>query len=145
MNVISSKKAEQLPDELNDIISSFLPTDRLDLWQNKADEVLPPVVLNSDNKQEFYKFVSNESIIHIREYYKSQPAIILDVIENIIWLGLSNLYCGFNSNHTIEYIKDIIELMIKEGVDLPAFDKVKMLSVSERRGWGEYTEIQKYL
>lgn len=143
--VINEKRLENLPPALDDIICEFVSSNRLDLWQSRADEVLPSVILNEKNDESYYEYISYAIVLPLREYYKSQPSIVNDLIEKIIDLGLSNLYCGFDTNFSLPYIEQIVKLMNEHSIELPDFGKVASCSVKERHGWGELTNMSNFL
>lgn len=70
-------------------------------------------------------------------YYKTQPKIIIDLIENLIWLGMSNLYGAFDTNISLAYLNNIIELLSVYNVDLPSALFLSQYPVEDEGGWGK--------
>jgi hypothetical protein len=143
-NVIISESFEEIPEFLNVILKNYTATSRLDTWQDSIDEVLPSVILNQENGINHYKLISYEQVLDLRRYY-SKNELVTDVIENLIWLGISTLYVGFNSNTTFGYVKDVIGLMNAHKIDLPDFSIISSFSVNERGGWGNLVDIDDFL
>lgn len=144
-NVIELKHLDEVPEELDNVIREFLPTDRLDLWHEKAEELLPSVILNNENAREFYEYNSYDSVLKLKQYYEVQPQIICDIVEELIWLGISNLYGGFDTDISFGHLKVIIDLLVKCQIDLPDFNIVKTCSVVERNGWGDRTSMSNFV
>jgi len=143
-NVIVIKSSESIPEFLDVVLKSYTNASRLDIWQNSTDEVLPSVILDQKNEANRFKVISYEQVLILRYYY-SQNELVAKVIENLIWLGMSNLYGGFDSNITIEYVKDIIGLMNDNKIKLPDFAIINSCSVNERRGWGDLIDLNIFL
>lgn len=143
-NVIISEGLEDVPEFLNIILKNYSATSRLDDWQGEVEEALPSVILNKENDLNYYKVISYEQALDLRVYYlKNQQ--VADIIENLIWLGMSNLYGGFDSNITFEYVKDVIGVMNDNKIQLPDFSIISSCSVNERGGWGSRIDIDDFL
>ena len=143
-NVIISKSLEEIPEFLSVILKNYTATSRLDTWQDSIDEVRPSIILNKENDPKHYTLISYEQVLDLRRYY-SKNELVKDVIENLIWLGISTLYVGFNSNTTFEYVEDVIGLMNAYKIDLPNFSIISSYSVNERGGWGNFIDIDALL
>ncbi|RFZ95135.1 hypothetical protein D0C36_06300 [Mucilaginibacter conchicola] len=132
---VESRSLPDIPKVLDFILKDFTNSSRLDVWQDSANEVLPSWILDQEKNADNYKAISYEHALVLRRYY-SESQLLTDVIENLIWLGMSNLYGRFDSKITFEYVKDIIELMTANNIQLPEFSVVSSHSVDENRGWG---------
>ena len=136
---------EEIPEFLNNVLNEFVESDRLDLWQEKVDELLPSYILDTNHNEESFEFVDYHIIIQIREYYQKHQQIIIDIFENIFNMGLANLYGGFNSNITMPYLIDIISDLNLFKIKLPVLKTVKDCSVDEHHGWGVRTKISNFI
>jgi len=143
-NVIASKHFDNIPDFLDIILKLFTLSSELDVWQDSADEVLPSVILDSKNEISRFKVIPHEQILALKVYYL-QNELVANMIEHLIWLGMSNLYGGFNSAFTLDYVKDVIDLMHSNKVELPNFLIVNSCSVNELGGWGNRVELDSFL
>lgn len=75
------------------------------------------------------------------EYYSSQPKIITEILEDLFWIGMSNLYGGFDSNISFPYIESIVLLMGENNIPYPDIDILTRFPSSDMGGWGERTSI----
>ncbi len=142
INTLSLNK--EIPCLLNSVLVEFVESKRLDLWQEKVDEVMPSYILDKKHNKDAYEFIDYEQIIQIREYYLEQPQIIIDIYENIFWLGVSNLYGGFDTKITMPYLKGIISDLISFKINLPDMNIVKDCSILDHHGWGNRTKMNIY-
>ncbi len=143
LNAIKEQKLEPLPDELEDLIHEFVSSNLLDVWHGKVENILPSFILDDDNHEN--KHLSLKIVIKIKGYYIRQPAFLVSIIDDLFWLGISNLYSSYKSEISFSYVIGIIETMNKEKISLPSFNKIENCSVEERKGWGELTDMQKYI
>jgi hypothetical protein len=142
---IDKTGAEHLPDILLEMIYEFVSSNNLDSWQQRADEVLPSTVMDEINGEDYYKFLNMETVIVYRKYYKNQPILIKELIEELLTLGMANLYCGFDSNITYPHVEEIIKLMEDHKIQLPEFSIIEHCSVGERHGWGEGVNMSDFI
>ena len=56
---------EEIPEFLNNVLNEFVESDRLDLWQEKVDELLPSYILDTNHNEESFEFVDYHIIIQI--------------------------------------------------------------------------------
>jgi len=139
-NIINIKGLEDIPEFVNTILRSFTSSSRLDEWQSEVDEVMPSIVLDEKNDETYYKLISYEQILGLRRYYLENK-LVADTIENLIWLGISNLYGGFKSSDTFQYVKKTINLVNDNRIELPDFSVISSCSVNDRGGWGNPVSI----
>lgn len=129
--------------ELNELFKEFISSDRLDIWHTKVEDILPSFILDVEVINNEY-FPAN-IIEEIKCYYKKQPPFIVDIIENLFWLGISNLYSGYDSENSLKYLGLILEKMDEQSFALPDFEIIRGCSVNERHGWGELDDLNNYL
>jgi hypothetical protein len=134
-NTINNKSLEDIPEFLDVILRTFTMSSRLDDWQGEVDEVMTSIILDVQNAESYYKLISNQQVLELRKYYLKNM-LVADMIENLIWLGISNLYGGFNSSNTFQYVKKTMNLMNDNRIELPDFSVISSCSVNDRGGWG---------
>jgi hypothetical protein len=142
---IKETGAGHLPDVLLELIYEFVSSNSLDSWQQRADEILPSTVLEELNGENYFTFLNTETVLVFRKYYNTVPAIIRDLIEELLLLGMANLYCGYNSNITYQHVGEIITLMKDNKIELPEFSIVEHCSAEERHGWGERVNMSDFI
>ena len=145
LQVIKAKQLKPLPIELEKIIIQFVSTNSFDLWQEEVDLFIPSRVIDENNDLSANDILPEEIKLNLKKYYLSQPKILIDIIESVIWLGMSNLYGEFKSEITLPYITDIIKLLINENIELPDFNLINKCSISQRKGWGDITVMDNFL
>ena len=60
-----------------------------------------------------------------------------DVFLEVLSVGRANLYKKFENDITLNHVLNIVNLLNKNNIDLPVFDKhLKFSDVSENEGWG---------
>lgn len=143
MNEITYNNSDKLPIELDSLFHEFVSSDKLDDWHSKVEDVIPSYIYDkAEDKSDFF---SSQSIQEIKNFYASQPSYIVETIDDLIWLGVSNLYSGFNSEKSLKCLKSILEKMYKYAVPLPSFEIVKDCSVSQRHGWGNSDDLNRFI
>jgi len=145
LNTIQKYKLEPIYKPLDIILKSFVETDQLDDWQGRVDEFMPSRILEVDFPLIHCVASTDKKSNGLIKYYSEQPFVVLNIIEELIWLGISNLYGGFDSKHTFPYIKQIVKYLEEENIDLPNEGILKIFPVSEDRGWGERIDIDSLL
>ncbi|NCD71133.1 hypothetical protein [Mucilaginibacter agri] len=143
-NAIISKRLEDIPKFLKVILEKFTATSRLDEWQDGADDIMPSLILDDEDGIKHYKVISNEQALELQHYYLKDK-LVSDIIECLIWLGVSNLYGGFASKITFEEVKNVIELMSYNKIELPDFSIISSCSVNENGGWGNRVDMDTFL
>jgi hypothetical protein len=145
LEVIEKESHVNIPEQLNEILTEFVSSDQLDLWHNRSGEALPSIILDEKIGPESYRYLSNETVELFRNYYLSSPEIVREVIESLMWLGISNLYSKFMSSLSLEYLGDIIEVLEHNKVELPNFSKVEHCLIKENDGWGAKGDLSTFL
>jgi len=143
-NAAKSKGLENIPGFLDAILKTFTSSSRLDDWQSEVDEVRPSIVLDKEKDRNYYKLNSYEQVSELRNYYLKNT-LVADIVENLIWLGISQLYVGFNSDSSFEYVQDIIDLLKDNKVELPNFSIISNCSVNVSNGWGNSVDMDIFL
>jgi hypothetical protein len=144
-NLIEQRNLNPLPDSLEAVLKEFVESEALDNWQSAAEDFLPSYILDDEIDIGSFNQISKDTRNEMALYYLSQQAPFKEVVEALIWLGISNLYIGFESNITFPYIEEIILLLLKDGITLPDFKNVEACNVSQRGGWGDITKMSLFL
>lgn len=142
LNTIEHCKYSSLPNELDALYNEFLYSDKLNEWHSKVEEILPSFIL--DTNGEIPEYFSIETVQRIKEYYKKQPPFLVDMIENLFYLGISNLYVGFNSENSLQYLNLILQTMADHLIPLPDFEKIRYCSIADQEGWGNKDNLINY-
>lgn len=143
MNSIDYNKLIPLPSELKELFQEFVSSDRLDEWHTKVEDILPSFVLDVDEvKNEYFPL---DIVDRIKDYYKKQPTFFVDMIDDLFWVGISNLYVAYSSESSLKYLELLLGKMNEQFVPLPDFGKVEKCSITQRHGWGEYDDLKKYI
>ena len=135
-------EANPLPLLLKDILYEFVESNELDIWHSKIESYIPSFV--------FYDYPSTDSIDQsinpeVLSYYLIASKVLLEALENLIWLGVSNLYTSFDSNLSMERLKDLTDLLWVNEIELPDPNRVSDCSIMEDHGWGKARLVQDYL
>lgn len=142
-NSIQNSNSNVIPLELNQLFEEFVVSEKLDAWHTKVEDVLPSFILNVE--QPTTEYFDNSVVNKIKQYYCEQPPFIAEIIENLFWLGISNLYVAYSSENSLKYLKAILEIMDSESLPLPDFGVIERCSASQRHGWGESDSLSNYI
>lgn len=132
LNVIEHRKYSSLPVELDELYNGFLYSDKLNEWHSKVELILPSFILGTN--EEIAEYISIDTVRRIKEYYEKQSLFFVEMIENLFWLGISNLYVGFNSENSLEYLDLIIISMNNHKIPLPDFEKIRHCLITDQEG-----------
>ncbi|URZ02610.1 hypothetical protein [Clostridium felsineum] len=100
---------------------------KMELWETKIKLLLPEEL---NNKTLSYEFDYDEDLEE--EDQKFLTNIFLEVLS----VGMANLYKKFENDITLKHVKNIVNLLNKNDLDLPSIDKIKFSSISENDGLG---------
>jgi hypothetical protein len=67
-----------------------------------------------------------------------------DIIENTVWLGISNLYGRFDTDITLGYLEDVITIMVNQKIRLPDFSIIANCSIKNSDGWGQVIDMSSF-
>jgi hypothetical protein len=144
-NMIPKYNLPSLPDKLNQTIKTFTISVELDEWLLFAEEVIPSTVLENYNNEKYFEHFLISDIIELREYYVLIPDQLLNIIEELIRLGISNIFAAYNSEDSMPHIMKIIEIMNTSNTDLPNFEIISDCIIKNGDGWGNECDMEKYL
>ncbi|NFI55789.1 MULTISPECIES: hypothetical protein [Clostridium] len=105
----------------------FTSFSKLELWEMKVIILLP-------------ECLDNNTLSHNFKYYKDiteeKQNLLTSVFLEVLSVGRANLYKNFENDITLKHVKNIVNLLNKNNIDLPSIDKIKFSKVSENDGWG---------
>ncbi|WP_423735444.1 hypothetical protein [Chitinophaga caseinilytica] len=145
MHVIEHGNVMPLPESLGIVLKEFVESEKLDKWQDEAESYLPSNILEERIDIKPFKSILKERREELALYYLSQKEPFTKVLEALIWLGISNLYVGFDTSITFTYIETIVRLLLDYGIALPDFEKVETCHVTQKGGWGEITKLSLFV
>ncbi|WP_156173313.1 hypothetical protein [Chryseobacterium gallinarum] len=141
----SSKNTPDLPESLKKDIEEFVSSDRLDIWHENIEEVLPSIIINNSFNSGYYEIIDEKYYNDLREYYTNIGSDSCNLIENLLNIGASNLFGAFDSTISIKYLNNIISILKDNNVYLPDPERVAALNVEEKNGWGNTVSMKDYL
>jgi hypothetical protein len=141
--IIYFQKLSKLPEELDNLLHEFLTSDKLDDWQFKVNDILPSFLLETNKIDNEY--FTQEVVLKVKNYYISQPDYFVDFVDNLFFIGLSNLYIDFNTEYTLSYLKLLLQTMEKYVVPLPDSKLIVECSIEQRHGWGDCSDLDYFL
>ncbi|REC80459.1 hypothetical protein DRF60_01750 [Chryseobacterium elymi] len=139
------KGFQPLPNTLEKDIEEFVISGELDTWHENVEEVPPSIILNNDFNSEYYEIIDFNYYNELREYYLSLNQECLTLIDNLIPIGIGNLYGQFKSELTLDYLENIIEIMNYNKLELPKSDYIANLTVDQKNGWGNRVNMKDYI
>lgn len=141
--LIYFQRIPKLPVELDILLHEFISTEQLDDWQHKVNDILPSFILETDEIENEY--FTNEVIVKVKKYYLNQPDFFVEFLENLFFVGLSNLYIEFNSEYSLSYLKLLLQTMEKYAVPLPDSNLISNCSIEQHHGWGNQDHLDYFL
>jgi hypothetical protein len=139
LEALNNKQLEPLPVELRNLIYEFVSSNQLDIWHSKVEVIVPSYILDTIDIEEDF-LMSN-----IFLYYKKQPEFFNIILEELFWIGISNLYGSFDNEISLQYLSTIFDILKKENIHFPNFEIVEHCSVLQDRGWGFKTDMENFL
>jgi hypothetical protein len=116
-------------------IWEFTSTEDMGEWEQNIRDVDPVCVLDDTADSD------------LKALYNNLPNDIVSTIEDVIEIGIANIYggTGDNSPMTLEPLNSVIKTMTKLKVPLPDLRTFKKSSFSEFQGWGNNQTRDYYL
>lgn len=124
---------------LVDFLWTFTTSSKLDLWQGEVDELCPETILDSRTDFHDLDILSYDEAVLYKSFYESLPAYLIELIDTVMWIGLSNLYVGIGtySSSSYEQLVILVSLCEENKVPQPALDVFQASSFNEMNGWGK--------
>ena len=145
LNVIKQLGISPIYKPLDLALRNFIENDRLDYWEDVIVEFMPSDVLDLDFPLTQSVVLPANNSSELISYYAAQPIIILNIIEQLVWLGISNLYGAFDSKWTLSQILEIVKYVKENDIAFPDEMLLTMFPVSEDGGWGYMRKIEPIL
>lgn len=142
-NAIKHNGHSILPIELYKLLAEFLSSKKLDEWHSRVEDILPSFVVDMEEVKS--KALPTNVVKTIKEYYAKERPFIVDIIEDLLWLAVSNLSVGFDSDHSLKYLRLILAKMKEHSIPLPDFSKIEHCSISQNGGWGNDDDLTNYV
>ena len=133
-------------DELLDTIVlpkiwEFTSSSHLDEWEMKINEIDPTCVLDIELTEQNFDLttISYNTYRDLLNLYKTLPTEIVELIAEIIRIGVANIYGGTESYSpaTLEPLANVLIICKRLNVDLPKIDQFKKSTFSQFHGWGD--------
>lgn len=134
-----------LPNYINELLIEFVNTNRKDNWQGLVDEILPSTVMDENFNPEIESKLNSLETKKIKEFYEGISGDLFNLIDNTFWLGLENLYGKYDSEITMPYVENNINILLKNHIELPDYQKISNLTSDINSGWGEITNMKKFI
>lgn len=149
-NLLDHFKCEPLPKFLGEHLRSFLTAAYLDEYFNVSYYLYGQEVFSTDNIErsgpvesgtdDTEHYVPEMILQELRRYSEICPETVSLVIDNLMWIGIANIYGGYRSEYTLPYLVSIVQTLEEEQVPLPDFKIVAQMSASDNNGWGHRTD-----
>lgn len=141
--LIKHKKLSEVPPEIYDLCNEFLMSEMLDMWQSKAEEILPSYIIDVDIVKSGH--YSKNTIAKIKKYYISQPQLVSDILEDLLWIGISNIYVAYNPENSLKYLRKVINALKDKSIPLPPLRVIENCTVEGSNFWGKPDNLKNYL
>jgi hypothetical protein len=127
-------------DSLLKRIWEFCNLPMLENWHSEVYEMSPYCILDTtENAIENFKYINKEQALKLKEEYLRLPPFIVEITDEVIRIGINNMYSGVigNSIETLEPLICIVKLMEENNITLPKIDAFLKSPFDEDGGWGD--------
>jgi hypothetical protein len=107
-------------------IWQFTASEKLDQWEQNMRKFLV-------DDYQLQEFSHKYDVSFLQE---KEQQFLYELIDNVIEIGMGNLYAGYVSKYTLNPTIKVAELMEREGIALPTLENFKRSKASEAHGWG---------
>jgi hypothetical protein len=116
-------------------IKEFTESRQLDEWHYKIEKLTPEYILNSEY-YELKNIINELDFKNLKQCYYNLPEDVLMLVEDTIWIGISNLYgdTGEYSKGSLFYLRRVLLHSEKYNLEYPVFHN--RFSFFEGDGWG---------
>lgn len=143
--VINKKDLPNIPGELDRLICEFTTSNQLDEWLAKVEVILPNPLIKGDDKDEGFHNAMVNVKKQVTNYYNTAPDCLLEILEDLLWLGTCNLFGAFDTDISIVYIDKILKKLQELNIALPNIKVFSFSNVDQDGGWGEHFDIKQYI
>lgn len=127
-------------DKLLNTLWEFTTSERLDLWDEKINDLDPWNILDThpENKAEGYKSLTGKEFYDLKDFYASLDKGFVEMIGNTIEIGTRNLYGGTGkfSNETLQPTLELTRVAKNLLNNIPKIEDFEFSRFSEQNGWG---------
>jgi len=113
-------------------LSTFTNTTQLDEWYEKCKVYDPTSYRNSIN----FSNINATEYSKLKTYYLKLPENLFTLYQNAFDIAIEHLYSRVNSDITITYLEDSINILKRHSISIPKLKMDILLSFNERNGWG---------
>lgn len=111
-----------------------------DDWMDEVIEIIPEYLFEfKDYKSSNFEFLSEEKYNELKIIYANTNEDVNTILKMVYELANSHVYSSIKGKgqESLCRLKDIIDFLKKEKIELPDVKEIQMHSFSERNGWGE--------
>jgi hypothetical protein len=112
-------------------------------WHYPMAEATPRSILfDAKYDEKEMEFLNEDEYNQLKIIYSNSNELINTMINKIFEIGTRDLYSSIvnNSPDTINYLKEIIQLMEQNNIQLPDIKLFEKFPITENEGWGrEFT------
>lgn len=115
---------------------------KLGVWHYPLAECTGRSIINDEEYLEDLDFLTKEKFWELNKLYKNANSTVLKIIDLIFEISTRDLYSSIanNSQDTLGYLIEIIELMEQNNIPLPDVELFERFPIAEGDGWGrEFT------
>jgi len=133
-----NKLNNQAVKYLLDHLWEFTASSELDEWLHKMEIITPDflVLSNYEDASEIMNKAEYKGLINL---YSSLPEYLVLLIEQTIWIGISNIYenTGDFSKRSLDALNVVLISSIKNNLEIPSFNQVSFSKFKQFNGWGK--------
>lgn len=121
---------------------------KLNSWDRRITDVAPMSILDEhpDNYLDEYETITEEQALALKGVYQSMAHEVIDLIDSVIYIGLSNLYGGVDeySPSSLSKVARVISTMSSLDLPVPDVSPYMMSPFTELGGWGKRRSMSEY-
>ena len=122
----------------------FTTLNRIDKWDEKIMEYDPDFIAAyiEEDDTSYYKILSSEAVKMYYDIYQSTSHEVANFVDDVIWIGKSNLYSGTRSysKSTFNLTVKVLTLLRQNGLEIPDLSVFEKSKYEENHGWGKPRE-----
>lgn len=117
----------------------YTSTGDLDEWQERTAEIIPRVVLDSENYSDGgYEYLTPNEFMELRILYSSNNPLLARLVDLVFDVGTLEMFGGIGNGAPIslENLNTVAMLMAEQSLSMPDLRGVAGLSFAQCLGWG---------
>ena len=140
-----SNKENELSSKIIKILWEFTTSENLSEWEEEITDY-EPIYVNDDSFIG-YETLTNDQVLELKGFYKNLPYNIIQLIENSIDIGMSNLYSGTGefSPSSLEPTMKVFKTAQLSLSKKPNPEAFLISKYTEFHGWGNNINRQDFL